>query len=117
MSMRVVWWLATVVAISLVGITLSERGAFDPVQNLSLTITSPIQGGLRHIASPSSDLFSGILDRGDLVRENKTLKDEVERLNAQLAQRQDAEQRVKELEAALGVKQSRPEDRLLTANV
>ncbi len=115
--MRVVWWLATVVSVSLLSIVLSQQRALDPVQNLSLRITSPLEGGLRDIAHPVAEMFQGIVDRGDLVRENQRLKEELERLRGTAASQQDAEARIRELEAALGVKQSRPEDLLLVAGV
>lgn len=115
--MRLVWWLATVVVIGLAGIVLSERGTVDPVQNLSLTVTAPAASGLRDAARPVDDLFKGITDRGDIVRENRDLREQLEQLQNELAARQDAEQRVRELEEAIGVKQGRPEDQLLAANV
>jgi rod shape-determining protein MreC len=115
--MRVIWWLATVVSVSLISIFLSEQRTLDPLQNFSLSITSPLEGGLRDLADPIADVFEGIVDRGDLVRENERLKAELERLQGQLAGQQDAQQRIREMEAALGFKQSRPEDQLLVANV
>lgn len=115
--MRVIWWLVTLMTVSVISIVLSSHHALDPVQNFSLTITSPVQGGLHDIASPVNDLFQGIIDRGSIVRENRQLQGQVEQLKAQLAAQQDAKQRVLELQDALGVKQSRPEDQLLAANV
>jgi rod shape-determining protein MreC len=51
------------------------------------------------------------------VQENRDLRQQIEELQAALARQQDAQQRVRELEEALGVKQGRPEDQLLAANV
>ncbi len=115
--MRLVWWLATVVVVSLLTIFLSQGQALDPVQNMSLTVTAPVASGLRDAARPVDDLFKGITDRGDIVRENRDLREQIDQLQNDLAARQDAEQRVRELEEALGVKQGRPEDQLLAANV
>src|SRR3989442_15726745 len=108
--MRVIWWLLSVIAIGAISIFLSERQTLDPLRNFSLTITSPVEGGLRDIASPVHDLFDGVIDRGDLVRENRELKDAIAHQEVQIAEQQDAQRRVLELEAAVGVKQSRPED-------
>jgi cell shape-determining protein MreC len=102
--------------ISVISIFLSHHGATDPVQNL-LTVSSPLQGGLRDLAGPINDAFLGITDRGDIKRENERLREELELAQNQLAEQQDAAQRVLDLEAALGLKDSRPEDTLLAADV
>jgi len=115
--MRVIWWLATVVSVSLISIVLSEQRALDSLDNLSLMAVSPLATGLDDLSDPFAELFEGVVDRGDLVRENQRLKQEVERLQAQLAQQEGAEQRVRELEEALGVQQSRPQEQLLVASV
>ena len=115
--MRLVWWLATVVVVSLLTIFLSQGQALNPVQNMSLTVTAPVASGLRDAARPVDDLFKGVTDRGDIVRENRDLREQIDQLQNDLAARQDTEQRVRELEEALGVKQGRPEDQLLAANV
>lgn len=115
--MRLVWWLTTVFGISVISIFLSHHGATDPVQNLTLTVSAPLQGSLRDLAGPINDAFLGITDRGDIKRENKRLREELEALKNQIAAQQDAELRVRELEDALGLKANRPEDTLLAADV
>lgn len=115
--MKIVWWLAAGSGISLVSIFLSNLGATNSIQNLTLTVSAPAQGGLRDLASPINDAFLGLTDRGDLNRENKRLREELETLKVQLAEQQDAEKRVHDLEAALGLQESRPEDKLLAADV
>jgi rod shape-determining protein MreC len=115
--MRLLPWTLAVVLLSLVSIALSESRTLDPVQNLSLTLTSPIESGLRDAAEPTADFFDGLLDRGDIARENKQLREELEALKADLAAGEDAQRRVRELEEALGVKESRPEDEFVVADV
>lgn len=115
--MRLIWWLATVSSVSLFTIILSQSRAIDPVHNLSLTVTAPAASGLRDAVRPVDDLFRGITDRGDIVRENRDLREQIEELQQALAERQDAEQRAAELEEALGFREGRPEDQLLAANV
>jgi len=115
--MKLVWWLVTVFGISVVSIFLSHRGADSPLQNLTLTVSAPLQGGLRDVAGSLSDVFLGITDRGDIKRENERLREENELLRNRLAAQEDAAQRVRDLEDILGLQQSRPEDRLLAADV
>jgi rod shape-determining protein MreC len=115
--MRLIWWLTTVVAVSLVSIFLSHHHATDPAHNLTLTVSAPLEDVLYDAVHPIDNIYEGIADRGDLVRENEALRAEVERLQAELAQRENNDQRIAALEDALGVKTNRPEDQLLAANV
>ncbi|HXG35413.1 MAG TPA: rod shape-determining protein MreC, partial [Dehalococcoidia bacterium] len=59
----------------------------------------------------------GATDRGDLLRENERFQKEIERLQAEVAAQQDASQRIQELEALLQVKEGRPQDIFLFAEV
>ena len=104
-------------SLSLFSILLSENRTLDPLQNLSLTIAAPMENGLRDVADPISDFFRGIFNRGDLVRENERLREELERLQTETAATEDAQRRLQELEVALGVKENRPDDVLVVADV
>jgi len=115
--MRTLWWTLAMAGLSLVSILLSENRTFDPLHNLSLTVSAPIESGLRDVAEPVSDFFEGVLNRGDIVRENERLRRELERLQTQAAAGEDARRRIRELEEALGFKESRPEDQLVAADV
>ena len=116
-AMRLLWWLGTVFGISVISIFLSHSHALDPVENLSLTVTSPFERGIRDVADPVNNIFAGITDRGDLRRENERLREENELLKAQIAEHQDLEQRIQQLEDALEVRRDRPDDLLLAARV
>ncbi len=115
--MRLLWWTLAVVSLGLVSIVLSESRTLDPVQNLSLTIAAPPENGLRELADPVADFFDGLFNRGDLKRENERLRQELERLQGQVAAAEDAERRAEDLEEALGIKESRPDDEFLVADV
>ena len=109
--------MATVLVVGIISIFLSEQRTLDPARNLTLTASAPLEAMLRDAASPIDDIYEGIADRGQLTRDNEELKAEIERLQTELAAQEDAEARILELEAALGVKQQRPDDQLLAANV
>ena len=115
--MRLIWWLATVVAVSLVSIILSEKHTTNPVHNLTLAASAPVESILYDAVHPLDDIYQGITDHGDLVRENADLRQQVEQLQAQVAAQQSDEARIQELQDALKVKQNRPNDQLLGANV
>jgi len=115
--MRILWWLLAIAGVSLVSIILSEQRTLDPLQNFSLRITSPLEQGLRDLADPIAELVEGVADHGDLVRENQRLRLQLEELQAQEAAQEDARLRVRELEEALNVRQSRPEEQFLVASV
>ncbi|MCH8051401.1 MAG: rod shape-determining protein MreC [Chloroflexi bacterium] len=115
--MRVLWWFATLTVVSVATIILSEENAFDSLKNVALTVSAPAGSAARDAASPLGDIYDGIADRGHLVRENERLREEVEALQAQLADQQDVLLRIAALEDALEVKSTRPEDQLLVASV
>jgi rod shape-determining protein MreC len=115
--MRLIWWLATVVAVSLLSIILSEKNATNPVHNLTLAASAPVESILYDAIHPLRDIYQGITDHGGLVRQNADLRQQVEQLQAQVAAQQSDEARIQELQDALGVKQNRPNDQLLGANV
>ncbi len=115
--MRLLWWALAVVGVSLFSIVLSENRTLDPLQNVSLTVTAPMQDGLRDLAEPVANFFEGIFNRGDLVEENERLREELERLQSEAAGSRDAQRRVKELEEALEIKASRPDDLFVVADV
>jgi len=115
--MRLLWWTLAVVSVSLLSIALSESRTLYPVQNLSLTVAAPLENGLRELADPIADFFEGLFNRGDLKRENERLRQELERLQSQVAAAEDAQRRAQELEEALGVKESRPHDEFVVADV
>jgi rod shape-determining protein MreC len=115
--MRLIWWLGTVVAVSLISIILSEKHTVSPVHNLTLAASAPVESILYGAVQPLDDIYAGIKDHGSLVRENDDLRKQVEELQVQVAAQQSDEARIQELEDALGVKQNRPDDQLLGANV
>jgi rod shape-determining protein MreC len=115
--MRLLWWTPAVLALSLLSILLSESRTLDPFQNITLTVSAPIQTGIGDLAEPTSSFLEGLFNRGDIVRENERLRAELERLQAELAGSEEARRRIHDLEQALDIRESRPEDEILLADV
>lgn len=115
--MRLLWWTLAVISLSLFTIVLSQTRTLDPVQNLSLNAAAPMESGIRQIAGPVADFFEGVFNRGSLKRENERLRQELEALQSQIAVVEDIERRSRELEAALGIRDERPEDEFVVADV
>jgi rod shape-determining protein MreC len=115
--MRLLWWTLAVLSVGLLSIGLSENRTLDPLQNLSLTVAAPPENGLRELADPIADFFEGLFNRGDLKRENERLRQELERLQTEVAAAEDAGRRVEELEEVLGVKESRADDEFVVADI
>jgi rod shape-determining protein MreC len=66
---------------------------FDPVQNVTLDVTSPIQSLLHDTTRPIADWVNNITDASGLSRENAALRTENERLTNELTRaREDAVQ-------------------------
>ena len=57
--MKIIWWLATVTAISLFSILLSNWRMLDGISNLSLTLMSPVESQMGDLAQPVDDFVAG----------------------------------------------------------
>ncbi|HZP26741.1 MAG TPA: rod shape-determining protein MreC, partial [Dehalococcoidia bacterium] len=104
-------------AVSVFSIILSQQKAYDPFQTQYFRLALPLEKLVTDAANPISDFWSGASDHGDLVRENQRLHEEIERLQAEVAAREDASQRIEELQRLLEVKQGRPQDQFVLADV
>jgi rod shape-determining protein MreC len=110
-------WLLAAMALAVATMLLSQAGALDPLRAFSLRAAAPAALALRGATLDASDLLTGLLRRDRLLQENEALRQQVERLQAELARRQDASQRLAELERLLQLKSSRPQEGLLGARV
>ncbi|MGA2285683.1 MAG: rod shape-determining protein MreC [Dehalococcoidia bacterium] len=117
MSSRLGTWTLGVIGLSLVLILLSRAGAIDPFQNAFLSITSPVQHGLRGVADPVAGWLSNVRDIGDVRSENDSLRAENEQLKNQVATLLNSQSQLQELQRLLQVEQSNPNEQYLTANV
>jgi rod shape-determining protein MreC len=96
---------------------LSQVGALNPVQGAFLTVTQPFERGLSAVFRPIASFLSDAGDLDSLQAENRRLRIENEALTNQVVQLQQDAERIKELEAALGVVQADAAQTKLAANV
>jgi rod shape-determining protein MreC len=117
MTARTLAWTGFIAIAAFVLMAASRLTVLDPVENVTLNVTSPIQGVMRGITSPVADWVNNITDAGALSNENKTLRDENERLTNELARaREDAiqQQSTNDLNA---VRQQSPNDVFVAGTV
>lgn len=110
-------WLLGALALAVLSMFLSEKGALDPLRALTLRASAPVSLALREASLDLGVLVDGFARRNELASENEALRQELERLRAELARREDASQRLAELERLLQLKSSRPQDGLVGARV
>ena len=117
MTARTLAWTGFIAIAAFVLMAASRLTLLDPVENLTLNITSPVQAVLRDATRPIADWVNNLTDASGLSSENKTLRAENERLTNELARaREDAvqQQNLKDLDS---VRQQFPNDTFLAASV
>lgn len=95
----------------------SRFALLDPVENLALTLASPVQQRLTDAVRPLADLVSDYSDRQRLAGENARLRADLERLSVEIARLREQETRVKTLEELLGVRSAFPDETFIAASV
>ncbi len=100
--------LAVFVALSIAILTAyfgeSGGGFFHAFQRGSQEAFAPLETGASRALKPVRDLFGWVGDTFDAKKENKDLKQEVERLRSALAQSQTAERDANQLKGLVGLK-------------
>ena len=117
MTARTLAWTGFIAIAAFVLMAASRLTLLDPVENVTLNVTSPIQEAMRHVTRPVADWVNNITDAGALSDENTKLRQENERLTNELARaREDAiqQQGAKDLDA---VRKQFPNDVFVTASV
>ncbi|MEK7693203.1 MAG: rod shape-determining protein MreC [Chloroflexota bacterium] len=117
MTARTLAWTGFIAIAAFVLMAASRLTLLDPVENVTLNVTSPIQAAMRHVTRPVADWVNNITDAGALSDENTKLRQENERLTNELARaREDAiqQQGAKDLDA---VRKQFPNDVFVTASV
>ena len=117
MTARTLAWTGFIAIAAFVLMAASRLTLLDPVENVTLNVTSPIQAAMRQVTRPVADWVNNITDAGALSDENTKLRQENERLTNELVRaREDAiqQQSAKDLDA---VRKQFPNDVLVAASV
>ncbi len=117
MSSRTGVWTLVVMALAVFLLALAKAGVLGPMENVVLTVFSPLQNALTRASEPAADFISNIRRTGELTDENQALRAENERLNAEVARLREDETRLQQLTQLLQVKEAHPEEQFLVANV
>jgi rod shape-determining protein MreC len=117
LSSRTGVWTLVVMALAVFLLTLAKAGVLGPMENVVLTVFSPLQNALTRASEPAADFISNIRRTGELSDENQALRAENERLNAEVARLREDETRLQQLTQLLQVKEAHPEEQFLVANV
>jgi rod shape-determining protein MreC len=102
---------------AIVLLAFSGIGLLRPVEDVSYTVLSPIETGLRAIAQPAADIVSRYGDTHDLTTENEALRAENERLTAEIARLHEETARLDEFERLLGTKDALAGHEFIVAEV
>jgi rod shape-determining protein MreC len=96
---------------------MGQVGVLGPIQGLYLTATEPLDRTLTGVFRPFAGLLSDLGDLEDIREENRLLRIENEDLRNQLVELEQDRERISQLEAALGISQSRTGEQREFANV
>jgi len=117
MTARTLAWTSFIAIAAFVLMAASRLAILDPVENVTLDVTSPLQTGLSSLTRPVADWVNNITDAGALSEENRRLREENERLTNELARAREESVERQAAEDLAAVKQQFPEDTFLASNV
>ena len=114
---RYTWWMGAMAGLALLLTLMGQAGVLGPVQGAYLTATEPLESFLTDTFRPVSGYLGDIGELDAIRDENRELRVENEALHNQLVELERDKERIAELEAALNISQSRPEESRLVASV
>lgn len=117
MTARTLAWTGFLAIAAFVLMGASRLTALDPLQNLTLTLTAPIQRAMHDATTPVANWVNDLTDANGLSAENARLQTENERLTNDLARAREDATRLQNAEDANAIKQQFPQDTFLAASV
>ncbi len=117
MRVRTRTWFTFVVVASVLFMAGSTFGVFDPLQNAALTVSAPIESGLRNATTPLADFVNNLTDTHRLSQDNQSLRQENERLKSEVASLRQTERELNDLRQFLNVRGNRQGESFVEAHV
>jgi rod shape-determining protein MreC len=117
MHVRTRTWFSFVVVASLLFMAGSRFAVFGPLENAVLTVAAPVESALQDVTRPVADFVNNLTDVNRLSSENQSLREENERLTAEVARLQEVERELQQVRQLLVVREARPDDSFIAANV
>jgi rod shape-determining protein MreC len=117
MRVRTRTWFSFVVIASMIFILGSRFGVFNPLQNSTLHFSVPVETGLRNATRPLADFVNNLTDTHHLSKENQSLRQENEKLQAQLASLRETQTQLNDLEQFMKVRGVQASDTFLESHV
>lgn len=117
MRVRTRTWFGLVVALSLLFMGASYFAVLDPLENAVLQVVAPVEGALQRASRPLADFVNNLTDVNRLSDENRALREENERLFRQVVHLREVEAENQRLRQLLDVRQRRPQDTFVAADV
>ena len=114
---RYTYWAGAMVALAVLLAVVGRAGLLDPVQDVFLRATGPMEEGVSSVFRPVATFFGDIGDLDRLQEENRRLLSENETLRNENAALRGDSRRLEELEEALGVVTADPSAERLAAGV
>ena len=117
MQVRTRTWLSVVVVASVLFLAASRFAIFDPLENTAQSLTAPVESALQDATRPVADFVNNLTDINRLTGENQTLREEKERLLAEIARLQEAEQELHQVQQLLELRGTGTGDSFIAASV
>lgn len=117
MTARTLAWTGFLAIAAFVLMAAGRITALDPVENLTLVVTAPMQRALHDATTPIANWVNDFTDSSGLSSENAKLRAENERLTNDLARAREDATQLKNAQDANAIQQQFPADRFLSAGV
>jgi rod shape-determining protein MreC len=117
MTSRTFAWTGLLAIAAFVLMAASRLALLDPVENVTLNVTTPLQNVLSDTTRPVADWVNNFTEAGALSRENRDLRAENERLTNELSRAREEVVELQDLADLAAVRAQFPDDSFLMSSV